>query len=279
MIEVKSWTTHGVGDFMLSLNRLHLIRHRSKMPMVVEMNWYHDKDFLYHYEEEETIVERFDYIHKFYRGYDKVHVNHVFNSTDTKLIDEKWRFSPQQAQLPRVLHDNEWSFSSKFKHQFGLIHTNKVVVWRPLFNAQMARDWKWVVSNDMWDEAIDHLKQMGYNVVELEYRTPIREVFYHIATCSFVISYDGMWHYIAKNCFKPMIIASRSAITKYHTPTALMLSELNRDPASNFLNRIRNLHSFIPESSMTTYQEINVLSKRGYEDYSKRYNAYRPSSN
>lgn len=279
MLDVKCWTTPGVGDFMLSLNRLHLIRHRSKMPMHLEMNWYHDENFIYHYEEEETIIERFEYLHSMYRNSQKVFVTHKFNSDDELLKQQKWRFNPPQAAMPRRPHDNEWSFAFRCSKKFGPVQQNKVVIWRPLFNAEKARDWKWVVSNDMWDEAIDYLKQLGYNVVELEYRTPVREVFYHIVTCNFVICYDGMWHYVAKNAFKPMIVTSRSTITKYHTPYAMMLSELDRIPENNFLYRIKNLHNFIPEDNKTTYQRIRTLAARGYEDYTKRYDAYRPSRN
>ena len=279
MLDVKCWTTPGVGDFMLSLNRLHLIRHRSKMPMRLEMNWYHDEDFLYHFEEEETIVERFKVIHNLYRHSNKVYVTHKFNSQDELLRKQKWRWNPPQAERPRLIHDNEWSFALRCMNRYGPVNKNKVVIWRPLFNAERARDWKWVVSNDMWEEAIDYLKQLGYTIVELEYRTPIREVFYHIATCNFVVCYDGMWHYVAKNAFKPMIVTSRSTITKYHTPYAMMLSELDRIPQNNFLYRIKNLHNFIPEDDQTTYQRIYRLAARGYEDYTKRYDAYRPSRN
>lgn len=279
MLDIKCWTTAGVGDFMLSLNRFYLMQHRSKYPIQLEMNWYHDEDFLFHYEEEETIIERFETIHNLYRHKEKVSVKHVFNSQDKQLLKEKWRFNPPQAHMPRRIHDNEWSFDAKYLRRSKQVDHHKVVVWRPLFNAQRARDWKWVVTNDMWDEAIDYLKQLGYNVVELEYRTPVREAFYHILTCNFVVCYDGMWHYVAKNAHKPMIVASRSAITKYHTPYALMLSELEHIPESNFLHRIKNLHNFIPEADTTTYQQIHRLAERGYNDFRKRYDAYRPRRN
>jgi len=264
---------------MLTLNRLHLIRHRTKMPMHLEMNWYHDEDFLYHYEEEETIVERFKYIHSMYRHAQKIQVSHVFDSKDKKLIDEKWRFWPPNLAMQRSLFDNEWSFRVNTFNRFGPVQKDKVVIWRPLFNAETARDWKRVVTNDMWEEAIDYLKSIGYRIVELTYRSPVREALYHIATCDFVVCYDGMWHYAAKNAYKPMIVTSRSAITHYHTPNALMLSELDRIPTANFLHRIKNLHSFVEGSEQTTYQEMTLLARKGYDDFMKRYNAYRPSSN
>ena len=34
-----------------------------------------------------------------------------------------------------------------------------------------------------------------------------------------------MWHYMAKNLFKPHIVLSDSSITKWHTPAAVMLNE------------------------------------------------------
>ena len=48
---------------------------------------------------------------------------------------------------------------------------------------------------------------------------------YHIATCKATVSYEGMWHYIAKNYHKPMIVMSADVITQLHTPNALSFSK------------------------------------------------------
>ncbi len=86
-----------------------------------------------------------------------------------------------------------------------------------------------------WEEVIHMIREVhGYRVIEIDYRTPIREVLYHIKTCRATISYEGMWHYVAKNCRKPMIVLSDDPITNTHTPDALIYNPRLRkgfDPA------------------------------------------------
>ena len=137
-----------------------------------------------------------------------------------------------------------------------------------------------MVTNEMWDQAIDFLRSIGYNVVELSYRSPIREAHYHIATCKLVISYDGMWHYFAKNYYKPMIVASRSAITRLHTPHALTLHEIDSEKGKtafrHFNKQIEKLHVRSKE-----YRDLTLLDflidkanryKQQFEDF---YHSYR----
>lgn len=274
MANIKVWTTEGVGDFMFALNRLYTVSHRTKMKINAEFNWYHDKNMLWHFEDPETIYERFIHIHNLYANKNMIKIKHVFNSTDKDLIDEKFRVDDVRLNffLKREFWDNEWHF----KETIALpVQENKIVIWRATFNASEAREWKRVVTNEMWDEAIDVFKWMGYNVVELTYRSPVREAMYHINTCAFVVCYDGMWHYVAKNFWKPMIVASRSTITKYHTPHALRLSELERVPEANFLRRIKNFHTVLPGDELTTYQEMMKCRDDELYDYRMRLNAYR----
>jgi hypothetical protein len=49
----------------------------------------------------------------------------------------------------------------------------------------------------------------GYEVVELTYRTPIREVMDVITTCEFGVGYEGMVHQLFKFTWRPIVIASK----------------------------------------------------------------------
>lgn len=263
-IVIDSWTTPGVGDYMFALNRAHWLRRanvgRYRDPVTINFHWYHDEDYLYHYEDPETIVERLDYTKDFYKNYRSIDINHIFNSTDEKLKKERMRFHGIKNP-DRHMYDNTWSFRlDTFKEE----NRNKVVIWRPLFNAEVPREWKRVVENDMWNNAIDILTDMGYEVVELTYRTQIREVFYHISTCHFVMCYDGMWHYVAKNYMKPMIVTSRSTITKYHTPHAMMWHEMDNE--NNLLDKLKSFHKPVDGQKFTPYQEM-MKAAYDYKDY------------
>ena len=227
-----SWRgTHGVGDFMMALNCCHRHAFDRDVHVNLEMHWDHGEDHYHHFEEEETIIERMNYIHNFYQHQDQVTVTHVFNSRgkyyyDPKIrkrIRNKNRFSFSDGHwsdkkgnpIPR----NSWLFREEITNRE--IDQKKIVIWRATFNAELASGWKRTLTNRDWDGIINRFRRQGLNVVELTYRTPVSEAMYHISTCRMVICYDGMWHYVAKNCARPMVVVSGEGITKYHTPNAI----------------------------------------------------------
>jgi len=48
------------------------------------------------------------------------------------------------------------------------------------------------LSYNKWEIFIEYLRKY-FDVTEIEYRTPISEVMYHLSTCEFCIGYSGMW--------------------------------------------------------------------------------------
>jgi hypothetical protein len=247
MTELVTWRgTPGVGDFMWALNCSHLHSWRSKTPINLEMHWSHDENHLHHFEDPETIIERMQYIHNFYDRKNDVRISHVINAKgrysfwkyedDIKLLEdgskvqvarniEKTRFYFQSGiysdKRGNKAPENDWLFRSD---SFQKTISNKIVFWRPTFNAETPRTWKRGLTNRDWEIIIDKLKSHGFQMVELTYRTPIREAMWHIATCRQVICYDGMWHYVAKNFCKPLLVVSEEGITKYHTKYAVRSS-------------------------------------------------------
>ena len=225
--EYINWkTTPGVGDFMMGLNVAYGRWGRKRRPVTINFHWYHDKDHYHHCEDSETILERFDYIHSFYYQTGAVKIEHTFNSTNPLEFRFDWTKDGKPLEMDlwneyKFQRLNTWPFDPKHRLPTD---KKKVVLWRAMMNAEQPRLWKRRISNDGWQIIIDHLKELGYNVVELEYKTPISEVTYHINTCLFTISYDGMWHYIAKNFHKPMIVLSDDMVTHFHTVHALRIS-------------------------------------------------------
>lgn len=229
MKELNWGTTPGMGDSMMGLNCAYRWSEENKSPIQLNLHWWHDKNHLHHVEEEETIIERTDYIHQFYQGA-QVKVNHVINSNQTQFCYNRFDwFNPRSSK-----NTNNWAFR---KDTILPTDKNKVVIWRPIFNAETPRKWKRIITIKEWDFILYSLSDMGYNIIELCYRTPISEVNYHINTCNFIICYDGMWHYIAKNYFKPMIIASWDSVTAYHTRHAVALAD------NTFTNYVSNIHT------------------------------------
>ena len=289
--ELITWRgTPGVGDFMWALNCAHHYCWQFNKQAILEMHWSHSEDYLHHFEEEETIIERFEYIHNFYHRKDDVEVKHIFNA-DSRY--KHWRYEddiihdlanglPRQAAINRgykaryyfdsgiyddkkaIAPPNHWVFRKEVKKPRD---NKKIVLWRPTFNAEQARTWKRGLTNEEWDDIISMLRRQGFNVVELTYRTPVSEAFYHISNCRMVLCYDGMWHYIAKNFHVPMIVISKDGVTKYHTPHAMAVSGLKQDNW-NVHWYVHNMEQFLGQPKQKAFE----FEKRDEELYAERRN-------
>lgn len=245
--------TPGVGDFMYALNIAYLRSYITGKQIKLRFFWFHKEDFLFHFEDPETIIERLHYIEKFYRkkGTDVV-IEHEFESKNYKIWHDRfYHYDRKMKKTDPRLYDykhNDWVFNDAILNSPTM--EDKIVLWRPTFNAQPPRHFKNPFTNFEWAEIIDMIREFhGYRVVELDYRTPISEVLYHIRTCKMTISYEGMWHYIAKNCRKPMVVICDDPITRVHTPDALIYNPRERkgfDPANGDkpVYKVEYFHNF-----------------------------------
>ena len=248
--ELVTWRgTPGVGDFMWALNSAHRYAADNDISKInLEFHWEHGPDYLHHFEDPETIIERCNYIHNFYHQQERVQIHHCFNANgryrDWKFNDDvvlesngerriaainakgqKNRFWFQSGfytdDLGAKAPDNDWIFR---KNAFQDYDGKRIVFWRPTWNAEKPRTWKRLFENDDWDRLIAQFKSMGFEMHELSYRTPASEAMYLISTARMVICYDGIWHYVAKNFARPMVVISGEGVTKYHTPNAVRIS-------------------------------------------------------
>tara|TARA_B100000575_G_C23139504_1_gene662790 strand:- start:3123 stop:3959 length:837 start_codon:yes stop_codon:yes gene_type:complete len=217
--EIDWKTTVGIGDSMYGLNIAHMRAFVNQKPTTLNLHYFHSKDFSYHYEDPETVFERNQYVMDRYMWKDIVHINHIFDSQDTLLWKERYR------NVTRIKDSDMYRYWSFDPTYYTDSKYNKIVIWTPVQNnEQQIKSFKLPMLDKEWQRLIFLLKEFGYEIVELTYRTPISEVFYHIKTCEVILSYEGMWHYIAKNLFKPHIVFSNSNITKWHTPAAIQIN-------------------------------------------------------
>ena len=227
--------TPGVGDLMLAMNIAYLRSMYLQRTVTLDLHWHHDKSFLYHFEDPETIIERAAYIRNFYNEeFVDVRIRNIFNSSHTQLSHDRY-INFERAYYKRVKHNiryNDWYFRKS-----GLKTIDKkVVIWTQTGNAQDPRPFKRPYDRSEWNDVICIIEMQGYSVVEIDYRTPISEVMYHIGTAEVCLCYEGMWHYIAKNFCKPMIVLTKDFITQYHTPDALIykVRKADQHPMSYF---------------------------------------------
>jgi len=213
-------TTVGIGDTMYGMNIAHMRAFVNQKPTTFELHFFHEKDYRYHYEDPETVYERFEYVRKRYMWPDIVNIKVVLDSKDYSLYKQ---FYQGITRRPRSELYRYWAFDPTID---TTSINRKICLWRPTTNLrQQVTNDKHILLDWEWQRLIDRLKDFGWNVIEIDYRTPIHEAMYHIRTCECCLSYEGMWHYITKNLFKPHIVISTSSISTWHTPAAVVTKD------------------------------------------------------
>jgi|TARA_R110000822_G_scaffold310170_1_gene441684 hypothetical protein len=133
------------------------------------------------------------------------------------------------------LNDNNWIMKEEYLNRPV---ENKVVVWdsRDNKSVQSVVKKRDVLSPEAWDELYKKFEDRGYEVVRINYETPIDEVIDHVSTCRFTASYHGMWHYIPKLLYKPMVVITdhRHSINDIDSPPEAWI--LNSTNYYNLIN-------------------------------------------
>ncbi len=221
---------------MTTLNLVHRFCYDNNCSANITFYWPSPKGFLYYFDDVETEWERIEYIKTLYFNPRLVSTSHTFNHPIRKRLKSNHLLLDNEP-YPWGTKDSNWRFEDSLRLP---VRNNKVVIWSYLHNASRPKDWKTAIGN--WHEIPNTLDALGYDVVELTHRTPIREAVWHINTCEFIVSYDGMWHYISKNFAKPHFVTSNGWFTKIHTPQAIMLNR--EDMVLPSLYQVENTNVF-----------------------------------
>lgn len=224
----------GMGDAMMYLNVTHAKAHvYNHKEITLIFHWPWDENYQYHFEDPEPMHERVDYIHQFYKDKHRVKIKHIFNDDDPFL--KEWKLLTDKQYITQHVEEERSLLSGKSNRSrlwpLDNLQTEaipkKLVLWRPTFNREEPRKWKLVLNNSQWEDVIGWFRKEGYQVVELTYRTPIREALYHCRTCELACFYDGMWHMITTGLFKPTIVIGNTAIALYNTVNGIPIRTPN----------------------------------------------------
>jgi len=214
--------TPGTGDAMYALNIAYNRSFVYQQKIILTFKWFHSRGFNFHMEDPETIIEKIHYLQHFYdKEFTNVKIEHEFNCDDMLLwakrhigFERKMRY----GNIHTIRH-NDWWFADWCRKE---VIPKKIVLWNQTGNANLPRGYKRPFDREDWNIAKELMDMQGWDVTEIDYRTPIREAFWHINTCECTVSYEGMWHYVAKNFQKPMIVLTKDIITRHHTPNAMI---------------------------------------------------------
>jgi hypothetical protein len=213
----------GIGDLMYYLNTAHLMSSRKQCDVTIHFMWETRSSYKAHPQDNRSVVDLIEYIHKLYDTSESTVVIKHYHKDD--FTRRQWYITERHFENNKLLllwdntgytklpdpNDNISSYWPMDKSHLPKVKPNKIVYWNHRYNNTIrlqGDEWKYPLSLDDWDIAINKLKELGYEVVEVAYRAPIEEVIHNIATAELVIGHDGMWHRITTNLLKPTILVT-----------------------------------------------------------------------
>ena len=243
-MNIKWRGTWGIGDAMMALNVAHNYSFTYDTPVKLEMHWPHDEDFILDKRDTQTIVEQQKFLHDQYYQNDRVELTHVFKTTlfdysvpyveDMRKDKARWYFD--EIVNRNIIKFMDWPFKDipKPKNSFMIEDNLKGVCWTPMHNSEPPKEWKRQLTEEDWKLSKDRFKTVA-ELEELSYRTPVQNAFQIIKECDFIFCYEGMWHFIARNFAKPIVIQSGEKVTEQNTPQVKRLH--TREDYLEWLNR------------------------------------------
>lgn len=193
--DIQWRSDEGYGDFITGVGYAHSSTIKYQRPVAITFHWPNPKNTLLSSIDKEPINYRFDVILEYFKPVEGLTIKHEYNSSPNyRFINELEEFNP--------LH-GLWYPKNKLSVESGL-----VVFWSSKHNLKFPGYPKDPLY-DHWDNIVLDLTRLGYQVVEVTYRTPIREAMELMCRCEFGIGYEGMIHQLFKFLWKPIIIASK----------------------------------------------------------------------
>ena len=185
----------GYGDFITGLCYAHSSTIKYNRPVHINFHWPNPKNYLLSDKDKESILYRFEHIQSRLKPVRGLTVTHEFASIpEYRFINELEEFNP--------LH-GLWYPKKDFPIEKGL-----VVVWTSKHNLEFPGYHKDPIY-DNWEKVFDKLRGEGYNIREVTYRTPIKEVMDLMQRSEFGVGYEGMVHQLYKFLWRPIVIASK----------------------------------------------------------------------
>lgn len=202
----------GYGDFITGMCYAHSSVLKYQRPVRIRFHWPNPYRFLLSEKDKEPIIDRFNHILSYMRPVEGLTIEHEYSSSPPwRFINELEEFNPLHGlwypkETPPVENKLVVFWSSRHNLVFPGYHKD------PLY--------------DHWDTVVGNLKNDGYNVVEVTYRTPIAEVMKLITTCEFGVGYEGMIHQLFKFTWRPIVIASqRVKLSRLLAPQGVIITK------------------------------------------------------
>lgn len=194
-LKIEWRSREGLGDFITGLGYAHSATIKYDRPVHINFHWPNPKDHLMSKLDKESINYRFDHVLSLMKPVEQLTISHTYSSVPPwRFVNEFEEFNPVHG----LWYPKDDITSEK----------NLVVFWSSKHNLDFPGYHKDPLY-DYWDDIVDNIRAEGYRVVEVTYRTPIKETMDLIQRCEFGIGYEGMVHQLFKFVWKPLVCASQ----------------------------------------------------------------------
>lgn len=234
----------GYGDFITGLCYAHSSVIKYERPVNITFHWPNPKHYLLSNIDKESILYRFEHILTWLRPVSTLTISHEYSSVpEYRFINELEEFN--------ILH-GLW-----YPKNPTIVEKGLVVFWTSKHNLEFPGLHKDPLYH-YWDQIVEDLRLLGYNVVEVTYRTPIAEVMDLINRCEFGIGYEGMIHQLFKFMWKPLIVGSqRVSLTRLLAPQAAIVTKPTPLIQGKLLELLKESKSNIKKLLVQHEQYIN----------------------
>ena len=241
MINLKWYAAIGYGDILLPISYVHNISDMFQEEVSLEFLYKESSTYKYNQKSSECLWQQVDYLNSICmkEGIAGVNISHTFN--DNSNI--RWTGYHQSLLQTNKFH-NQWYTNIK-----ASIKPNKIVIGSTLTNMVPLKDYDrgrkmWKSTQD-WNALIRDLDKLAdhYEIVHIDYTTPIAEAVNHLSEATLFIGYHGGMAWLARFCGTPSIIlVENNTLSRNMFSNAIILESLSITDRGQLSNLIEHAH-------------------------------------
>lgn len=208
MINLEWNAAIGYGDILLPISYAHNISQLFKEEVNVELRYNEGIDYKHNENSKEFLWEQAEYLNSICDKSDIVGVTLSHKFHDISKI--RWS-GYDETLVSKAKYHSQW-----YMNEIKSDKVRKIVVGSTINNKIPLRKYKdgkvsWKISQD-WNMLEDDLKTISdsYEIVNIDYTTPLPEAINHLSDADLFIGYHGGIAWLARFCATPSIVLVKS---------------------------------------------------------------------
>ena len=204
MINLEWNAAIGYGDILLPISYAHNISKSFQREVNINFRYIEGVDYKYNENSKEFLWEQAEYLNSIC---DKSNIADVTLSHKFHDISKIRWSGYDQSLLRTAKYHNQW-----YINEINPEKARKIVIGSPINNKIPLRKYKdgkvsWKISQD-WNMLEDDLKTISdsYELVHIDYTTPLPEAIEHLSDAALFIGYHGGMSWLARFCATPSIV-------------------------------------------------------------------------